>query len=102
MADERVAVVTGAARGIGRAIATRLITDGHRVAIADIDAAAGARTAAELGPAARAFACDVADSDAVDRMMAAVLSEMGRLDVLVNNAGITGRSQPLPAITDAE
>lgn len=82
----RVAVVTGAARGIGRAVAARLRSDAWRVVAADVDADALAR----LGEAddLLSVACDVADEAQVAGLVAAGLERFGRLDALVNNAGI--------------
>ena len=86
--DGRVAVVTGAGRGLGEAIARRLAADGARLAILEMNAADGERLATEL-PAARAYGVDVADLDAMGGVMARVRADFGRLDILVNNAGIT-------------
>jgi 3(or 17)beta-hydroxysteroid dehydrogenase len=84
----KAAFVTGAASGIGAAIARRFIAEGARVALADIDAAGGAALAAELGPAALFLRHDVtAEADWLDNLARAV-TEFGRLDILVNNAGI--------------
>jgi 2-hydroxycyclohexanecarboxyl-CoA dehydrogenase len=81
----RVALVTGAARGIGRAIATELAHAGHDVAVADILDEAAAETAAAIdGMAVR---LDVTDSESVDRAVAAAEARLGPIDVLVNNAG---------------
>lgn len=89
--DGRVAVVTGAAGGIGRAIAASLARRGCALALADVDAPALARTAAELhGAGARvsAHVLDVASRDAVRALPDAVISAHGRVDLLVNNAGV--------------
>jgi 3-oxoacyl-[acyl-carrier protein] reductase/2-hydroxycyclohexanecarboxyl-CoA dehydrogenase len=86
--DGRVAVVTGAGRGLGEAIARRLAADGARLAILEMNAADGERVAADL-PSARAYGVDVANLDAMSAAMARVRADFGRLDVLVNNAGIT-------------
>lgn len=80
------ALVTGAGRGIGAAIARRLHADGHHVVIGDIDAATATAVAEELDGGVAVF--DVADSAAVDAAVDAVVAERGRLDVVVNNAGI--------------
>jgi 2-hydroxycyclohexanecarboxyl-CoA dehydrogenase len=85
--EQRVAFVTGAARGIGRAIAARLVEEGAQVAIADLDAQGAARTAAELGKQAHAVRIDVADSASVRAAVGDALSHFGRIDALVNNAG---------------
>jgi 3-oxoacyl-[acyl-carrier protein] reductase len=95
MSDTQVAIVTGAARGIGNAIAERLAQDGFVVVVADVDEPAARATSAALGGAAFAVGVDVTDESSVQRMVAAVLDQAGRVDVLVNNAGITGPAAPL-------
>ena len=96
------ALVTGGAQGIGRATAARLAADGWRVAIADNDAEALAEARAADG-ALLALHCDVSDEDAVRRAVGDALAAFGRLDALVNNAGITGAtSGPLEALSLAD
>lgn len=93
--EDRRAVVTGGARGLGRAIARRFVDEGARVALWDRDHDAAERTAAELGgpERARAFAVDVADSAAVDAAAAAT-RRWGAIDTLVNNAGLAEAMDP--------
>lgn len=88
----RVALVTGAGRGLGRAIARSLGAAGAEVACVDIDAGALAETADAIrnaGSRAETFTCDVTDSARVNEVVDQVVKQMGRLDILVNNAGIT-------------
>jgi NAD(P)-dependent dehydrogenase (short-subunit alcohol dehydrogenase family) len=92
----RVAVVTGGASGIGRAIALRFAGEGARVAIADVEEASTARVVKELeagGGKALGVRTDVADSAQVDALFARVVETWGRVDILSNNAGI-GRLSP--------
>jgi NAD(P)-dependent dehydrogenase (short-subunit alcohol dehydrogenase family) len=86
--ENKVAIVTGGARGIGRAIAERYVAEGARVAIADIDGDNAARTAAAIGNGTFAVAVDIARQDQVDAMVEAVVARDGRIDILVNNAAI--------------
>ena len=92
--EDRVAIVTGAARGIGRETAEMLASAGARVAVADLDKAAAEAAAAAMraaGLRAFAIAVDVADEASVEAMVRATLDSEGRVDILVNNAGIAIR-----------
>ena len=86
--DGRVAIVTGAAHGIGRGIATVLAAEGARVAIADIDVDGAGKAAAHVGHGAIALEVDVTRRESTEAMAAAVLETWGRIDVLAANAGI--------------
>jgi 2-dehydro-3-deoxy-L-rhamnonate dehydrogenase (NAD+) len=97
---DKTALVTGAARGIGLAIATRLAADGLRVALLDQDGDGVEAAARSIGRGALALVGDVTRTKDVDGAVAGVESAWGRLDVLVNNAGITGRSFPIWELSD--
>ena len=91
---DRNAIVTGGAQGIGLAIARRLIASGARVRIWDRDGERLAGVVKELGATAAGDALDVTDPDAVERGVQSALASGGRIDVLVNNAGIAGINTP--------
>ena len=86
----KVALVTGAARGIGEAIARAFAANGALVYVSDIDDARGREVAASLGDAGRYLRLDVREEADWQRVTAQILAERGALDVVVNNAGITG------------
>ncbi len=90
---DRTALITGAARGIGKAIALRLAVDGADIAVVDIDLAQAEKTAAQIaektGRKTAAYRCDVADQGQAAEVVKQVVRQFGTLDVLVNNAGIT-------------
>ena len=93
--EGKIALVTGTARGIGQAIALRLAADGADLALADLNADWLADTAEKvraLGRRAECFAVNVADAESVEAGVAAALAAYGRIDVLVNNAGISMRA----------
>jgi len=99
----RVAVVTGGARGIGSATCDAFAAAGFRIVVADLDAAAANAKAVELvaaGADAMGVALDVTDTPSTDAMVAAVMARFGRLDALVNNAGIIDPG-PSAQVTDA-
>ncbi len=93
--EGKVALITGSGHGIGRGIAHRFAAEGARVMVADLDPARAGKGAAELkGMGAEAAACDldVRSKDSADAAVAATVAQFGRLDVLVNNAGIMSRA----------
>ncbi|HEX8093199.1 3-oxoacyl-ACP reductase FabG [Jatrophihabitans sp.] len=86
--QDRVALVTGGAQGIGEAIATRLAADGAKVALLDLNADAAAATAARIGSGAIGIGADVSKADQVQAAVEEVVAEFGALHILVNNAGV--------------
>jgi len=90
--NQRVAIVTGGARGIGRSIAERLLASGARISLWDIDAAALAAAASELGApgAVHTVMVNLADLASVQAAAESTAAAFGKIDILVNNAGITG------------
>src|SRR5205085_10890041 len=95
----RTAVVTGAARGIGRATAERLFAEGAGVLLCDVDAGVAAAAAELRQPH---FVGDVAQGDIVEALFAAADRELGPTDILVNSAGVIGRAFPLMELPPAE
>jgi 3-oxoacyl-[acyl-carrier protein] reductase len=97
-----VALVTGAARGIGAAIAERLAADGLAVGVADIDRAAAERQAAGMSGVTMAIELDVTRAASARSAVESMLAQFGQVDVLVNNAGVTGPAAPLAEYPDDE
>jgi 3-oxoacyl-[acyl-carrier protein] reductase len=87
--SNKTAVVTGSGRGIGRSIAEHLTSLGARVVISDLDQAAVEQVASEIGSGAVGIACNVTDSALVDQLFKRTQEQLGRVDIVVNNAGIT-------------
>jgi NAD(P)-dependent dehydrogenase (short-subunit alcohol dehydrogenase family) len=85
---DKVSVITGAARGIGKAIADRYVKEGAKVVIADLNEEAANAAASALGPNAFALKLDVTDQASIDAMVTAAVSKFGGIDILVNNAGL--------------
>lgn len=101
----RVAVITGGNRGIGLAIAKRLAADGYALAICGRDAKALARAGAELkrsGASVMAVPCDVSDAVEVEEMFRQVKRHFGRVDVLINNAGLSHPTTPVAELAIAD
>lgn len=101
----KVALVTGAGSGFGEGIATRFAAEGARVIVNDVSQAAGERVAAAIvatGGQARFARADVSQGDEVAALLGACLSAYGDLDIVVNNAGVSHRNQPLLEVSEAE
>ncbi len=97
--EGKVAAITGAARGIGRGIAERFVSEGARVAILDINAEGATAAASEIGDAAIGIACDVSSADSVQKAVAEIRDRLGDIDILVNSAGYS-QIVPIEKTTD--
>src|SRR5690242_3247313 len=102
--DDKVVVITGAAKGIGFDTARRLVERGAKVAMIDIDADGVEQAAAEIGAAgvAEPFVADVAERDSIRMAIEAARVRFGGIDVAVANAGISGTPQPSTLVSDEE
>lgn len=96
--DGKTALITGSARGIGRAFAERYVAEGARVAIADIDMIRAQETASQIGDRAIAVHLDVTDQASIDAAVASSVEQLGQIDILINNAAIF-TAAPITEIT---
>ncbi len=98
--QNKIALITGGARGIGLGFAEAFVQEGAKVIIADIDVARATAAAEAIGPAAKAVKLDVTDLSAIDQVVADIDKEYGGIDILVNNAAIFDMA-PIQAITES-
>ena len=98
----KTALITGAAQGFGLGIAETFVREGARVAVLDINGDKAREAAKAIGRKAFAVACDVGKAKSVDAAVAKVIKRFERLDIVVNNAGVSHRNQPLLNVTEAD
>ena len=102
---DKVAIVTGAGSGFGEGIATRFAAEGARVVVNDVDSANGERVAAAIrlaGGQATFVRADVSRGDDVKALLQATLATYGRLDIQINNAGVSHRNQSMLTVPEDE
>lgn len=98
----KTALVTGAAQGFGLGIAETFAREGARVALLDLNEGAAAEAAKRIGAGATALGCDVSKGPEVERAVGEAIRALGRLDIVVNNAGTTHRNRPMLEVTEEE
>jgi 3-oxoacyl-[acyl-carrier protein] reductase len=98
----KTALVTGAASGFGTGIAETFSREGAKVAVVDINEAGAKNVAEAIGEAAVPIVCNVADGEQVEAAVKAAIDAFGRLDIVVNNAGVSHRNSPMLAVDEAE
>ena len=99
--QNKIVLVTGGTGGIGRAISERFVSEGARVAVADVSQKRADEVAAELGEQAVGFGVDVTDNASIQKLVADTVSKLGPIDVLINNAGIWDM-EPLLEVTEGQ
>jgi 3-oxoacyl-[acyl-carrier protein] reductase len=98
----KTALVTGAAQGFGFGIAETFVREGARVAVLDINGDKAKEAAKAIGRKAFAVTCDVGKAKSVDKAVEKIIGRVGRLDIVVNNAGTTHRNKPMTEVTEEE
>src|SRR5205823_1992867 len=99
---DKSALVTGGGSGFGKGIAETFAREGARVAVVDINEAAAKEVASGIGPSAIALRCDVSKKADVDAAVQASVAAFGKVDILINNAGISHRNRPMLEVDEAE
>ncbi|XP_058740059.1 zerumbone synthase-like isoform X2 [Vicia villosa] len=99
--EGKVAIITGSASGLGKATAHEFIQNGAQVIIADNDTQLGPQVAKELGPSAQYMECDVTIEAQIEEVVNVAIAKYGKLDIMYNNAGITGPIFP-PSVTELD
>ncbi len=99
--EKKVVLITGAGRGLGKATGVRFAASGYTVVITDVDPASAKQAAEDIGNGAVGWELDVRNPEQVEEVFRRVASELGRLDVLVNNAGLS-RPTPTPEVTEED
>ncbi len=100
--QDKCTIITGAASGFGAGMARKFIAEGARVMLADIDGDAAERLSAELGAAAVACQVDVSQADDMRRLSESAMQSLGRIDILINNAGVTHLPQAMEDISEED
>ena len=96
--DKKVVIITGAAKGIGRAIAERMVHDNYFAILVDVDNENGTALAKELGNSAKFISCDISKHKEVENLFKSVVTEFGGVDAIVNNAAVSYTHLTLPTI----
>ena len=100
--QDKCTIITGAASGFGAGMARKFVAEGARVMLADIDGDAAERLSAELGAAAVACQVDVSQADDMRRLSESAMQSLGRIDILINNAGVTHLPQAMEDISEED
>ena len=100
--ENKTAVVTGAASGLGKAIVEKFLEEGSKVIIVDINKDAGRELSGELGPRTLAVSADVGDANSVENLQKSIFESFEKVDIVVNNAGVTHLPTPLDEVTEED
>ena len=100
--ENKTAVVTGAASGLGKAIVEKFLEEGSKVIIVDINTDAGRELSGKLGPRTLPVSADVGDTNSVENLQKSIFESFEKVDIVVNNAGVTHLPTPLDEVTEED